>query len=499
MIGDLIELSRLRWRHLRGRAVYWAALAGADIQSNSLLEQSYLLYVLLIGGAWGIAMGAAAADAARALGVDGGESAAEAIRFLAQFAPGLLVGGFGVRALRSSPVKLTFPDIAYFASGAMDPRAIALSSYLREGIPAAAVASFVGYLVGCVAQGTGAPQAGPWLLAGSLPLVVMASLAIAWAGGLARIRIDGSSGRYAPVALIVLSAALLGSALRVGPWTPLAHAVDGSLGPLGMAALVAVACTAVALIARVAPRMDMTTIIAESAMYAELQVFRPLRLYDPGAYADIVRRKRLARRLPRGRMPRADGAAALVARALLSHLRQPGSLVLPVVWGAAILPFVALRTMAPLGLFPTMPAVLVFVATPAAGVLHVFGQDADRPSLRSLLPFGDLKLLMLDSLPALVAMWLSSVAAIRLVGFPAGGWALGGLLCVILAILVVLCAGLEHIRVRGARGPIGYGISATVCSGVVLYAGAVAPAWVSCVVAIAMVLGIGALIGTSDS
>jgi len=499
MMGDLIELSHLRWRHLRGRAVYWAALAGADMQSNSLIEQSYLLYVLLIGGAWGIAMSAAAADTARALGLDGGASVVDAIRFLALIAPGLLVSVLGVRALRSSPVKLTFPDIAYFASSAMDPRAIALSSYLREGVPAAAAAAYVGYLVGCVAQGAGAAQAGPWLLAGSFPLVVMASLAVAWAGGLARIRIDRSSSRYAPVALTLLSVALIGSALRVGPWTPLALAVNASLGSLGMAALVTVVCAAVALMVLVSPRMDMTTIISESAMYAELQVFRPLRLYDPGAYADIVRRKRLSRRLPRGRMLHADGEAALVARAGLSHLRQPGSLVWPVVWGAGILPFVAMRTMAPLGLFAAMPAVLVFVATPTAGVLHVFGQDADRPSLRTLLPFGDLALLMLDSMPALLVMWLSSVVAIALVGFPAGGWALGGLLCVSLAVLVVLCAGLEHIRVRGARGPIGYGISATLCSGVVLYVGAVAPAWAPCVVAIAMVVALGLLIRTSDA
>jgi hypothetical protein len=496
MMRDLMLLVWLRWRHARGRADYWAALAGADLDSASVVERTYLLYLALLFGGWFVAMMAAAAAGAMAVGASIGQPMRDTLGPLALVVPSLFMGVLGMRALRSSPVKLTFPDIAYVGATALDTRAVAISSCLREVIPATLVAVPLGYLAGSVAMGMGSPQTAPGATAVVCAVLVPAAFLLAWAVGLARIRTDHRAWHplsWVAAPLAALALALLPSTVR-WPGTALLLALEGGaveghvlvlLGAIGISAWLAVVA---------ASKMDMIVVIDESALYAQLQVFRPLQRYDSAAYSDIVRRKRLAARRPTWHLPNGSGAWALAERALVSHLRQPGSLAWPVIWGAAILPYVASLAVHPPGLFAYFPPIFIFVAGPSRQLLHVFQQDIDRPSLREVLPFDNLRLLLTDSAPALAIIAAVSAVVMGVQGASAEERVLGGLLCLLLGTIAVVCRGLERLKLPRMRAPIGYGISATISVCIVLYAGTVGSLAISSVAASVILLILGLMV-----
>lgn len=497
MIRDLMLLGWLRWRHARGRADYWAALAGADLGSASAVERIYLFYLALLFGSWFVVMMAAAVAGAITVGVSIGESMRDVLGPLALLLPSILVGALGLRALRSSPVKLTFPDIAYVGATALDTQAVALSSCFREVAPATLAGVPLGYLAGGVAVGMGSPQTAPGATAIVCAVLVPATFLLAWAAGLGRIRTDHpawhrSSWVAAPLAPLALT--LLPLTVR-WPGVALRLALQGGAVTGHVLALLIVVGISLWLVIVAAGKMDMIAVIEESALYAQLQVFSPMKRYDPTAYADIVRRKRLAARRPKGHLMRGSGAYALVARALISHLRQPRSLIWPVIWGAAILPYVAAQVVHPPGLLAYFPAVFVFVVGPSRQLLHVFQQDADRPSLREALPFGNLRLLLIDSAPVIAILAVVS-------GIVMGCWGsvstearvLGGLLCLVLGVIVVLCTGLERLTLPRMRAPIGYGISAPISLCIVLYAGAAGSLAIACIIASAILVILGLMV-----
>ncbi len=498
MMRDLALLLWLRWRHLRGRAQYWAALTGANLQEASITERAYEFYLVLLFGGWFAMMMGIAADGARGIGADAGPAALSALTLAALLLPSTLLAILGARALRSSPVKLTFADVAYVGASALDTRAVALSSAVREAVPAALIAGPLGYLVGSIAVGAGAGANTPWASAAMAALVTVAVLLVSWAAGLARVRFTHHPWPAGTWIAAPVAAAALGFVLVTSRWTGvLARSPLDEAGVGYVIASVAFIGIGVAALLVSATRMDMVAVIEESALFAQLQVFRPLQVYDPVAYADIVRRKRLSLRQPRWQMPSGSGSLALIARACVSHVRQPGSLVTPLIWGAAIVPYVAGFALSPHRFLAYFPAVFVFVVGPYRQLLHVFGQDADRPSLREMLPFGNLQLVLVDSVPVLALMAASSigVAAVFRGGTDAG-LALAAL-SVLLGVAVVLCAALERLVTGGMRNPIGYGITATITIVAVMYAGSTGSPTVACLTAMAIVVTLALLVNSA--
>jgi len=499
MVHDLRLLVWLRWRHAWARADYWASLAGADLSSASVGERIYLFYLALLFGGWSLVMMAAASNGAATVGADIGQSAWGALAPMALVFPSLLLGAFGARALRSSPVKLTFSDIAYVGASALDTRAVVLSSCLREVIPASLAAVPLGFLAGSLAVGMGSAQTAPAATAAVSAALVSASFLLAWAAGLARLRTDHRE--WHPLAwlaapMLALVFALLPPAFH-WPGAALLLALQGGAVAGHVIVLILAVGISLWLVVFAAGRMDMIAVIEESALYAQLQVFRPLRLYDSAAYADIVRRKRLASRRPKGHLLGGSGVFAFVARALVSHARQPRSLAFPVIWGAAILPYIAAQVIHPPGLIGFFPAVFLFTAGPSRQLLHVFQQDIDRPSLRQILPLGNLRLLLIDSLPALTIIAVTSAVAMGVFDLSAKTRVLAWLLCLLLGTVAVLCGGFERLRMPRLRAPIGYGISAPLSVCIVLYAGAAGSLAVACVVAAAVLAILGLMVRTS--
>ena len=320
MTRDLRLLLWLRGRHLRGRVIYWSALTGADLESGSLMERVYTGYVAVILAGWLVLMLAAAASMANGLGSSIGAAGMASTGGLLALFPLALLAVLAARALRSAPVKLSYPDIAYVGGSALDPRAIALASCLLQAVTYAFAALLVGYLVGSVAVGTGLPERYAIAAGFITALTVAAAVALSWAVGLGRVR--DTDRQWPALSWIVPPVVAVSVAVALVPWarwpgSALAVALSGGGTAWDIAAIAAVAAAGLGLVAVAARRLDMVAVIEQSALFAQLQVYRPLQLYDPTAYAEIASRKRIATRKPRWTLARGSGALALASRSLL--------------------------------------------------------------------------------------------------------------------------------------------------------------------------------------
>jgi hypothetical protein len=113
MIQDINALFWLRRRQFHDTAIYWLRVLGYRSQDASLSQNLYVLYLVLIGIFWLYTVAAFVYDAAAGAG-----------RFIAPMTAGELLVGFTwavllvqvyvmINALQSTPLKLTFADMAY--------------------------------------------------------------------------------------------------------------------------------------------------------------------------------------------------------------------------------------------------------------------------------------------------------------------------------------------------------------------------------------------------
>ena len=495
MTRDLRLLLWLRGRHLRGRVIYWSALTGADLESGSLMERVYTGYVAVILGGWLVLMLAAAASMANGLGRSVGHVGMASAGGLLALFPLTLLAVLAARALRSAPVKLSYPDIAYVGGSALDPRAIALAACLLQVVTWGFAALLVGYLVGSVSVGTGLPERYAVTAGFITALTVAAAVALSWAIGLGRVR--ATDRKWPAWSWIVPPAVALVLTFVPGarwPGSALAAALSGGGTAWDTAAIAAVAVAGLALVAMAAHRLDMVAVIEQSALFAQLQVYRPLQLYDPAAYAEIARRKRIATRKPRWKLAGGSGALALVSRSLLSHARRPSTLLWPVLWGGVLLPAGAWMSLAPHGLLEYFPIVFALLVGPSRQLISVFEADVDRPTLRETLPFDSLSLLAWDSAPTLAIMALSAAAAWVVLRAPLKLALPGFLLTALLGVAAVLCRGLERLRLPGLLRQIGYGMTMGVTLAIVFVAGSGGRIGTACVAAFAAVAVLVALV-----
>ncbi|MGV8084519.1 MAG: hypothetical protein AB2L09_12955 [Coriobacteriia bacterium] len=481
MMRDLRLLLWLRWRHLRGRLRWWLYVVGMDLDKRSLTETLYGLYIALLLGAWFVLSMAWAASTALEMGETLGSQGLEAAVAAATLVPFVLFAAFAVQALRSSPVKLSFSDIAYVAGSTLDTRAVALVGWVREAGLVAIVAGTLGYLAGAGTLGAGALTGAPARTALTAALSAMVAHALAWVGGLARMA-RRSRPRPRATWLLPIPIAALALALPASwrwPGTALAAGLLGESVAIHAGALAVLLAAEIVLMALVARRLDMTAAIDESALFAQLQAFRPMMFYDADAYREIARRKRLSRRRPRFRLARWTGPWALLARAIISHARRPSTLWMPLVWGAGLLPLAAAITLSPRGILAYLGVLFAILVTPARRLIHVFGDDADRPSLRKLLPFGNVTLLMLDTAPAFLVMAVGAIGSGLTLAVSSGGSAASALASLALSLLlgaaVVLCRALERLTLPAMRHPIGSGVSLLITLVAVFVAGASSP------------------------
>jgi len=451
MLRDLWLLLWLRARHTWIQAVFWVRTTGADLEAaRSLWDWAYLAYLMGLFGGWAFLMWIMALS--KMADAFAGLSPAE-LRALSQVAAAAPLAVFAVlsaRSMHSSPLKLTSADIAYVgASPLATPVLFGLEAAVQS-VRAGMLGLLLGYLLGAgmSAAGTGASAQEVAILT---VLIAIAVVLGAWIAGAARLglnrRWQGWVGLTVWLGVVVVALVpILRPQTIVWPRVAVTTALGGG-GVLGhLAALGGLVVFEWVALVSLARRADMTAVICESGLYAELQPLRFLRRYDPAAYREIARRKRLARRLrPRFHLPIGVGLLAPISRALLSYARQPGRIVPLIVWGGMVAPAgVVLITW---GVSPLayVPWIAVGISGVSTEMTRSFRDDVQRPSIRGSLPFGTLLLLLLDSIPAM--SFSIAVSSVVLVAAYRPGTSLGAglVLAALLSLVVVLCRGIGMI------------------------------------------------------
>ena len=352
-------LLRLRLHHTKVRVTQLLYATGTDFgEDTSLMDRWYQLYVVLVLLVILVLTWAYLLDLAEGIGATLGVPGASTLLGLLWVLPLVVCVTSVVHYLRTPSVPLTHPDIELL-SGVLTPAAWVVASAVPMLLRSVALGLIGGRLMGAVLQAVVSPVALTLAVAVALVLAV----ALGWACGLARL-------------------------MRLVP-----H-----------------------------PRFDRASIVQSNALYADLQLMASWAAQAPITYEEQRRRRILAGRRPILSLPQTTGARLLVARALLSHLRQREGLKDLMEWGAFLVPAgaVLVASSADLGLRLMWMTLGSLSLGRARELTRVFRDDC-RVRLvgdaiaRSRTLF---RLLLLDSLPAVVLTVLLGLVAVACLSLP---------------------------------------------------------------------------------
>ena len=438
---DVRLLLWLRARHARSALNRTLHLVGAGVDDGGWGERAYQLYAVGIMLVWAALMAAALVDAIQGVFVGLAAAVCSLAVQGALLAVALVLLRVGIAGARTTPLKLSHPDIAYLAASAVSARALAGVSAGVQAFAGAAAGAALGFLLGVGLESAS-------VLAGAPAAVALAGAALA-------------------------AAAATFAVLSVGGFFVLA-----------------VAAIALALLA---PRVDMTRVIDENSLHADLCQFGMLSPLDRNDIAEYQRRRKLADRPVRFSLPRGEGRLALVQRAALSHARQYDGLASLVMQGAFVVPLGVLALLGAGGpvLFVFWLPVAVLMPQGVREATRAFRDDARNRLVRDRLPFGVLELLAFDTLPAFAATTLLACGAVAAM-IPIGtSLPLALALAVLVGAASLLCCGLDAVRLfpggprlcyeYGALALVGVGFAlslfasaAVAAMGMALFAAAVA-------------------------
>lgn len=460
---DFRLLSWLRWRQWRSSALYWLRTLGYDPQRQGWIDRLYALYLILFGAAWVIGIGAAAVYQAAVIGRSLPLELTQA--FLSALSWLVIAGAIYllIRALRSSPVLLSFPDMAYVAASPLSRAAVVLVNFIQSCIqhwivllPLLALFTVV------AAQPLGQPLARTASLraaAVAAPLVPLL-LALAWTLGLVRLRERErpGSGAWWLASFLLAPLALLLPPLR-WPGVAIGAAVAGDPLLWPIIVLSALALLSATVLVKVAANTNLIAAAEESRTYARLNALGLMAFLAPDVAIRIRRQEALARRQARYHLLNGSGGGALVARSLLFSLRRPSALLRLFLWGAGAAVSTAWL------LFSHPPLTLWFfwvsflVLTPPKLLVETYEADVTDAYLRQLLPMGNGPLALIGGIVPAAVLWLGVWGGLVLGGWwfgvPPAGWALGAPLAAagVWVLLFSQAAAAARVSVFGWRPP----------------------------------------------
>ncbi|WP_080798419.1 hypothetical protein [Arabiibacter massiliensis] len=417
---DVGLLLWLRVRHARWTANRLLHLVGAGIEEGGALDRVYQLYAVGLFAVWFALMAAALVDAVAAVFAGAGVAACALAVRAALIAAVLLFARIGIGGARTSPLKLSHPDIAHVAASPVGARAltgVAAGAQVLGGVLAGGA---VGFLLGVGLESAGVAAAAVPAAALACAALAGAAVAAGWAVGVVRLaspRWSRGKTAAAMILLVVLAAVWIAFAVCADSSLLLVPAAAAALGAGAALALAAAA----AMFALMAPRIDMTRVIEESALFADLCGLDPLSPLSWEQVAEHQRRRKLADRAVRFSLPPAEGRRTLVARAALSHLRQWDGIPALLVQGALVVPLGVLAVLGAGGpvLFLFWLQALMMMKQGVREASRPFRDDVRVRLVRDRLPFGTLELLVWDALPAFV-LTTALACGVSLIAAPAG-------------------------------------------------------------------------------
>ena len=352
-------LLRLRLHHTKVRVTQLLYATGTDFgEDTSLMDRWYQLYVVLVLLVILVLTWAYLLDLAEGIGATLGVPGASTLLGLLWVIPLVVCVTSVVHYLRTPSVPLTHPDIELL-SGVLTPAAWVVASAVPMLLRSVVLGLIGGRLMGAVLQAVVSPVALTLAVAVALVLAV----ALGWACGLARL-------------------------MRLVP-----H-----------------------------PCFDRASIVQSNALYADLQSMTSWAAQAPITYEEQRRRRILAGRRPILSLPQTTGARLLVARALLSHLRQREGLKDLMEWGAFLVPAgaVLVASSADLGLRLMWMTLGSLSLGRARELTRVFRDDCRVRLVGDAIarPRTLFRLLLLDSLPAVALTVLLGLVVVACLSLP---------------------------------------------------------------------------------
>ena len=494
MLTDLILLLRLRLQLLMSSLRLALSFLGYDTEDRSLIQRLYGVYVLGFLALWLVLMGSwslfTAGQVAAALSP---QTRANGLNGL----PWVLFGGqviITLGLLRSAPLKLSFPDMAYVAGSPLSRRAVALDGLLRS---LALTLPLVGWglvLAGVVltpAVNAAASEAAGWRVGTlALPWATFV-LALAWLLGLARLRLP-APWRLALwlVPLAAIGLAFLPGQITLAPARAVVAAAIGLPTPL-LLLMIALAVLMTGVLLWLSGRLNLSDIVDESQTYAQLRSIGLYALLDFGMATRSIRQvgRRGGTRV-RGSLPRREGVSGLFGRALLGYQRRPFALLTSLIWGAALLATGANTLLAHPPLQVLLTWLFASLLFPPSGLVMLFRSDVELPFLRQLLPFDLLTLLVVNALPALLLLLLGGAVSAIVQGTTATAFLAAMVLALPLACVALMCVGLSLVPINRRGGRIPYAALAAGSLGLIC----LFSRWTTSVFALAMVAAFIALV-----
>jgi hypothetical protein len=460
---DFRLLAWLRWRQWRSSALYWLRTLGYDPQRQNFIDRLYALYLILFGIVWVIAIGIAAVSQAAGLGRSLPPEFAD---ILLNAMPWVVIAAavwFLVRALRSSPVLLSFSDIAYVAASPVSRAAFVLVNFFQACLQhLILVLPVFALIVVVLAQSLGeavARTAALRAVAVVAPLIPLL-LALAWVAGLVRLEHrerSGSSFWWLAAFLLAPLAWLL--APLQWPGELISRSIRDGVPGFALAILALLVALSVVVLARLAARANLIAAAEESRTYARLNALGLMAFLAPDVALRIRRQESLARRRAYFKLPNAGGLGTLAARSLLLSLRRPTALIQLLLWGAGTAFTAAWLVLGrpPLALWFFWVTFLALA--PPKMLVESFEADMGDPALRQLLPMSNGPLAVVGGIiPFLVTtlgVWGGWTLSAARFGVTPNGWVLGMLagLALVLIVLLAQAAAGARVGIFGWRPP----------------------------------------------
>ena len=255
--------------------------AGAGMEAGTRSERMYLLYVLAICCVFLVAMWAAVLDAVEGLFALADTATCTVVVQAVLTVPLAAMVACGLWGLHASPLKLSHPDCAFLAASPLGRAGIGGRCGLLSGARHWRGGGFGRLPAGGRLRSAGALAASPWLVACAAGLAAMAGAVAGWLPGVARLAWFPSRGKVAALAVATLAAAASAGVGMLWLAQPEALFGIGFFMAVAGGALAMLVASGAAL-AALAPRIDMTAVLRESALFADLRAFGVFLAARPG-------------------------------------------------------------------------------------------------------------------------------------------------------------------------------------------------------------------------
>ncbi|MEP7291692.1 MAG: hypothetical protein ABI835_07900, partial [Chloroflexota bacterium] len=273
---DVQSLFWLRWRQFKDTAVYWLRVLGYRPQDASLSQNLYVLYLALIGLFWVFTVGSFIFDAASGIGKLLAPSTAAELLIGFSWATLILQVYVMINALQSTPLKLSFADMAYVAGAPISRAAPVIVGFTKQvgirlfllSIPVI----ILGVVVGRALLPNDFGAASVRLVAATIPLIVL-TWAVGWMVGLSRL-ISPRLGRlrylwFLPLLVLPIAYFLPDFGLWLGRIPALVMLDQSPIWALPL--LILLAAAGVAVTFWMGNRINMIHAVDESILYARIQ------------------------------------------------------------------------------------------------------------------------------------------------------------------------------------------------------------------------------------